>query len=211
MSGRVEGQQRLQGPGLLEHPRLHALRADRLHDDAAVAVGGAQPLGEGDGAVLAHGVGRVAEHRQQAGRRGGDDEAAASGVEPARHEVARRAHVRHDVGVERALPLLVGGLEPRQRADAGVGEEGVDVAELGVCRVDQLTHPGVGRRVARDGEGAELGGDVSELGRVEVGDDDRPALTRQAGRDGAADPPGSPGDDGGVGHALLPCPCSEAR
>ena len=40
-----------------------------------------------------------------------------------------------------------------------------------------------------------------ELGGVEVGDDDLPALARQSGRDGAADPPGGPGDDGGVGHA----------
>ena len=102
----------LSGPGAVEHPRLHALRADRLDDDPAVAVGRAQPLGEGDGGVLADGVGRVAEHRQQAGGRGGDDEAPAAGVEPARHEVPGRTHVGEDVRVEGPCPLVVEASRP---------------------------------------------------------------------------------------------------
>ncbi len=202
---RVEGEEVLERAGAVEHPRLHALGADRLHDDPAVAVGRAQPLGEGDGAVLAHGVGRVAEHRQQPGRRRGDDEAPATGVEPARHEEPGGAHVGEDVGLERAGPLVVGGVETLEGADARVGEEDVDVAEVVVCRVDEVGHAGIGRRVAGDGEGARLVSDGLQLGGVEVGDDDLPALARESGRDGATDPPGGPGDDGGVGHAAPRC------
>ncbi len=65
------------GPASLEHPGLHALRADRLDGHAAVAVGDREPLGEADGGVLGHGVRRAADHGQQPGRRRGDDEPAA--------------------------------------------------------------------------------------------------------------------------------------
>ena len=87
----VAGEQVLERPGLLEHPGLHALRADGLDGDAAVAVGDREPLGEADRGVLGHGVRRRADHREQPGGRRGDHEPAALAVlEPARARAAGR-------------------------------------------------------------------------------------------------------------------------
>ena len=88
------GQHRLaDGSGRLQHRGPHALRAQRLHHDPAVAIGDRHPLGEGERRVLGDRVGGRARHRQQPGGRHGRQEVAPSARQPVRQQVPGRADV----------------------------------------------------------------------------------------------------------------------
>ena len=197
------GEQVLQRAGLLEHPGAHALRADRLHGDAAVAVGHREPLGEADRGVLGHRVRRAADHRQQARGRGGHHEppalaAGLGGGDPLGHQQPGGAHVGHHVDVDDPLPHVVGGLQAVGAAgpvDAGVGQVDVDAAELGGGLLDQGAHARVGGAVAGHGDRADLLGRAAYGVGVEVVDHDPGALGDQAGGQRATDAAGGAGDD----------------
>ena len=159
-----------------------------------------EPLGEADRGVLGDGVRRAADHRQQAGRRRGDHEAAALAVlEPARHQLAGGADVGHHVDVDDPLPDLVGGLQAVESAapsmPALAKKTSIRPSALG-RGVDQRAHA-VGRTsVARDRRSADLGGHRAAASGVEVVDDDAGALGGHPGGQRAADAAAGAGDDG---------------
>ena len=108
--------------------------------------------------MLGDRVRRGAELGEQAGGRRGLEQVAAAALEHARHEDARRVHVRHHVRRRAGPPVVVGGLRPSERAHTGVRAEEVDRPEASLGRVDERAHLRLLRHVARHREGFGLAG-----------------------------------------------------
>ncbi len=192
-------QGRLRGDPL-EHAGANALRAQRLHDDAAVPVGGREPLGEGDRGVLGDRVRRAAQHGEQAGRRGGDHEPAGAPLEPAGHQLACGAHVAEHVDLERPHPVLGAGVQAAADVDPGVAEPDVHLTQLRACGSDERLRAVLAGRVPRYGETTDRLRDPGGGLAVEVVDHDPGPLSRQPGGDRPADAVPRPGHhDAGAG------------
>jgi hypothetical protein len=117
-------------------------------------------LGKADGRMLGHAIDRIANLIEQAGRRDGVQEIAATAGDHARQAGARRIDVRHDIDLPATLPLRIGRRRavvwpPAEVADARIGTEKSDRAGHAfglVDDADDVVLPGdvTGKRQATD-------------------------------------------------------------
>lgn len=181
---------------VVEHARLHQLRAHHLEDHALVAMRDGHRLAEGDSGVLACRVGRVADHGQQSRGRRRDDEAARSPVDPFRNQQTGGAHVGHEVDVERLAPDLVRRLCAASAGIAGVADERADpAAQSRAGLLDDRPHAISGPQIRWHGHRSQSSRDSVELVARQIGEHDLSALTDQPFGDAETDSARAARDD----------------
>ena len=135
-------------------------------------------FGKADRGMLGRGISRAADLRQQPRGRDRVEEIAAAARLHAGDEMPRRIDMGHDVDRPAALPWLVGiaaGIDRHRieaAADAGIGAEQFDRAELPLGLLDDVGDLLFLRDVASEGRAIHRRSDRPCIVGVHVGDDD---------------------------------------
>ena len=123
-----------------------------------------------DRGMLGGRISRAADLRQQAGRRNRVEEIAAAARLHARDQMPRGIDMRHDMDRPASRPRLVGGAAGIVRhrieaaADAGIGAEQRDRAELPLGLLDDMEDVLFLRDIAFERRAIDRGGDGSRAG-----------------------------------------------
>ncbi len=112
-------------------------RAHAAHPDPLVPVADGQPLGESDGGVLGHAVGRRAQLGEQTGGRRDRDEMSAAALKPLRHNSFRCSDVSTQVDVDDPIPRGFVVAEAGFTRDPGICDIDVYSSERAACGIEE--------------------------------------------------------------------------